>query len=177
LVPTGGRITIDGIDLQNVSIDAWRDVLGYVPQELLLFYGDVRENVTLGGAGLSDERVWEALEQAGAREFVEDLPEGLDTILGERAARLSGGQRQRIALARALVRRPKLLILDEVTAALDPETELQIATVLRELAGQITILSISHRPVMNEFSDFIINLSNGRVKRVEEGRVSMSRTP
>lgn len=166
LEPTGGRILIDGVDLTEIDLQGWRDTIAYVPQELLLFHGSVRENVTLGEATLTDEAVWDALRLSGAELFVQELPEGLNTLMGERGARLSGGQRQRIALARALVRRPSLLILDEVTASLDRETEGQIARVLQGLAGHTTILSISHRPLMTECADLVVEVSAGSVFRV-----------
>ena len=116
--PSSGRILVDDIDLAEISLKEWRRMIGYVPQELALFHTSVIENVTLGDASIGTERVWQALALAGAADFIRELPDGLESDVGEMGAKFSGGQRQRLALARAIVARPKLLILDEVTSAL-----------------------------------------------------------
>ena len=121
--PDTGRVLVDGVPLSEIDLKAWRRMIGYVPQELSLLHNSILANVTLGDPALGEADVWAALEQAGARDFVAALPEGLASVVGERGMKMSGGQRQRIALARALVTRPSLLVLDEVTSALDPETE------------------------------------------------------
>ena len=128
-------------------------MIGYVPQETFLFHDTVMANVTLGEPGISRADVETALRRAEAREFVAALPDGVDTVVGERGARLSGGQRQRIAIARALVRNPALLILDEATTALDPETEAGIVATVKRLTGRLTVLSISHQPAMQSAAD------------------------
>lgn len=165
--PLSGRITVDGVPLEDISLKAWRRMIGYVPQELGLLHGSIRENVGLGDTGLSDQAILKALERAGAAEFVASLPEGLDTVVGEMGARLSGGQRQRIALARALVSEPKLIILDEVTSALDPETEAQICREVKALDGQYTMVAITHRPAWTEIADRLYRVEDGRVTAVE----------
>jgi ATP-binding cassette, subfamily C, bacterial len=119
--------------------------------------------VTLGDQSIADEDVVGALEAAGAWPFVRDLDQGIDTVIGEHGARLSGGQRQRIAIARALVGRPSLLVLDEVTTALDPNTEAAICATLRELASDVTVLSISHQPAMRRVADVVYRVDHGRV--------------
>ncbi len=131
--PSTGAIRVDGTDLQQIDLAQWRRDIGYIPQEVLLFHDSIRHNVTLFEAGISDEAVLEALEAAGAREFVAELRQGLDTVVGERGSRLSGGQRQRISIARALLHRPRLLILDEATTGLDQDTEWAICAHVRQL--------------------------------------------
>ena len=121
--PTAGAVKVDGTDLRDIDLAAWRHQIGYVPQETLLLHDTVRRNVTLGEGGVSDEAVEKALRAAGAWDFVSALPEGWDTVVGERGTRISGGQRQRIMIARALLGNPRLLILDEATSALDPESD------------------------------------------------------
>ncbi len=121
--------------LHDFDLASWRRRIGYVPQEMLLLHDTVYNNITLGDSSISLEDAREALSLAGAGEFVDRLPDGLHTLLGEHGARVLGGQRQRIALARALVRRPALLILDEVTTSLDPETEADIAEPWRVFGG------------------------------------------
>lgn len=164
LRPTEGRITIDGIPLGEVDLRNWRSNLGYVPQEILLLNDSILENVTLGDPSLSREDADRALSAAGAADFVAGLPEGIETKVGERGSRLSGGQRQRIAIARALVRRPTLLILDEVTSALDPQTERDILSQLHELKGSVTMLFISHQSEVRRYADRIFVIKNRRVE-------------
>jgi ATP-binding cassette subfamily C protein len=167
LRPTAGRILVDGELLSEIDPLAWRGRIGYVPQDLLLFHDSILRNVTLGDESVSRERAEEALRGAGAWEFVNELPEGMDQFVGERGALLSGGQRQRIAIARALVGNPSLLILDEATTALDPVTEAGICQTLSRLKGRVTILAISHQMAMREIADVVYELGNGRVRRAE----------
>ena len=166
--PTSGDVTIDGISLNDISLKAWRRIIGYVPQELVLLHGSIRENVDLGDAEIGDEAVMEALRRAGAADFVAAMPAGLDTVVGEMGAKLSGGQRQRIALARALVLKPKLLILDEVTSALDPETEAQICEEVKSLSGGLTIVAITHRDAWTAIADCLYRVEGGKVLAVTE---------
>jgi ATP-binding cassette, subfamily C, bacterial len=160
-VPTAGTILIDGVDLKEVDLRAWRQFVGYVPQDTFLFHDTLKENVTLGDSSLGTEQVLRALRLAGADEIVASLPEGIFTVLGERGARLSGGQRQRVGLARALVRMPAVLILDEVTSALDLETERGVCDTLQRLAGIVTIIAVSHRPGFVRAASRIIRLQDG----------------
>jgi ATP-binding cassette subfamily C protein len=132
-----------------------------VPQDLLLFHDTIERNVTLGDREISRDRVEEALKAAGIWEFVRSLPEGVDTMVGERGGRLSGGQRQRIAIARALVGQPQMLVLDEATTALDPQTEQAICASLAALKGKVTILAISHQMAMRGVADRIYEMRNG----------------
>ncbi len=161
LRPQEGEVDIDDLPLAEIDVRSWRRMIGYVPQETLLLHDSIFINVTLGDRGLSEEDVKQALWSAGAWGFVEEMPEGMHTTVGERGSRLSGGQRQRIAIARALVHRPKLLILDEATTALDPATEAAICATLRELRGQLTILAISHQPAILEVADRAYRLQDG----------------
>ena len=144
--PDSGRVLIDEVPLEEISLGAWRRMIGYVPQELSLLHGSVKEDIALGDESLSTEAIEAALERAGALDFVRSLPQGLDSDVGEMGTRLSGGQRQRLAIARALVHDPALLILDEVTSALDPATENLICEGVAGLAGRYTIIAITHRP-------------------------------
>jgi ATP-binding cassette, subfamily C, bacterial len=156
-------IRIDGVPLSDLNLAAWRSMIGYVPQEMLLFHSSIATNVTLGDDTIAEADVIAALEAAGAWEFVSRLPRGIHTVAGEHGARLSGGQRQRIAIARALVCRPRLLVLDEVTTALDPATERAICETLATLAGHVTILAISHQPAMQEIADVVFQLTHGQI--------------
>ena len=158
--PQEGAILVDGRPLDELDLRRWRHLLGYVPQELILLSGTVRDNITLG-ASISDEDIWRALELAGAAEFVRALPQQLDAELGERGVKLSGGQRQRLSLARALVRRPQLLILDEVTSALDPATERMLVHQIADLAQQerITVIAITHTQAWTDVAHQVLELS------------------
>ena len=164
--PVEGTIYLDGVPLSDIDLKAWRRMIGYVPQELSLFHGTIRENITLGDETLSDAQVANAVKRAGAAGFIDRLPEGVETIAGEMGAKLSGGQRQRIALARALVTEPALLILDEVTSALDPETEREIVANIKELTRDYTIITVTHRPAWTAIADRLYSVKAGRVNLV-----------
>jgi ATP-binding cassette subfamily C protein len=150
-------------------------MLGYVPQELVLFHDTVFSNIALGAPEIGEDEVREALKAAGALDFVESMPEGLHTPVGEKGSKISGGQRQRIALARALVMKPRLLILDEVTSALDPETERAIVENILALRGQSTVIAITHRAAFLDIADRIYELDNGRVVSTDKSRAMPSR--
>ena len=166
--PHAGRILIDDVPLAEIDLRAWRGMVGYVPQELTLFHDTVLANLTLGDPAIGEEEARAALETAGAGPFVASLPEGLWTTVGERGMQLSGGQRQRIALARALLIKPKLLILDEVTSALDPATEAEICDNVRALDGSLTILAITHRPAWLEVADRVYEVAPNGVSLLTE---------
>jgi ATP-binding cassette subfamily C protein len=146
-------------------------MIGYVPQETLLLHDTVLINVTLGDPELNEEDAEYALRAAGAWEFVMAMPQGIHSPVGERGSMLSGGQRQRIALARALVHKPKLLILDEPTSALDPDTESAICETLGKLRGAITILAISHQPTIMKEADRAYQLQDGKAFLLEDHQV------
>jgi ATP-binding cassette subfamily C protein len=161
LRPDDGLITVDGVPFTDIDLTAWRRMVGYVPQETILLHDSILHNVTLGDPAISADRVEEALKNAGARGFVDDLPEGVHTVVGERGGRLSGGQRQRIAIARALINDPKLLILDEATSALDSESEAAIIDTLRALRDRLTILAITHNSRLSDAADIVHRLEPG----------------
>jgi ATP-binding cassette, subfamily C, bacterial len=164
--PTAGTIRVDGRPLSEVRRKEWRRLIGYVPQELFLFHDTLLKNITLGDPNIPEETVCEALRLAGALDFVEALPDGLQTVVGERGSRLSGGQRQRIAIARAVCGEPRLLILDEVTASLDPITEAALCETLKGLRGRMTILAISHQPALAAPADIVYRVDAGHLTRV-----------
>jgi ABC-type multidrug transport system fused ATPase/permease subunit len=162
LSPTAGRITVDGVSLMELDLDAWRRQIGLVLQDSPLFHATVRENV-VGDRDADDELVWRCLASAHAKNFVEELPEQLDTVIGERGGRLSGGERQRIGLARALYRQPRLLILDEATSQLDSVSENIVLDALGELRGRVSMMIVAHRLVTVEMADRIYVLEGGRI--------------
>jgi ATP-binding cassette subfamily C protein len=159
--PASGDVRVDEVPLQNIDIHQWRRTIGYVPQETMLLHDSIFNNVSLGDSEVSEADVVSALQAAEAWAFTEKLPEGVHSNVGERGGRLSGGQRQRIMIARALVHRPRLLILDEATTALDPQSEAAICKTLQKLRGSQTILAISHQPAMLEAADRAYRLQDG----------------
>ena len=169
--PDRGRILVDGVDLRDLDRGQLAGVEALVPQTAFLFDDTVRGNVTLdvqvGGDPVSDEQVWAALRAAQADGFVAALPKGLDTQLGERGTSLSGGQRQRISLARALVRRPRLLVLDDATSAVDPEVEARILAALRdgqeEAGSGATLVVVAYRKATIALADEVVHLQDGRI--------------
>jgi ATP-binding cassette subfamily C protein len=162
-----GEVWIDETPLAAVDLQSWRHMVGYVPQEMFLLHESVFVNVTLGDPHLTSADVEFALRSAGAWDFVAALPEGMYSAVGERGARFSGGQRQRIAIARALVHKPRFLILDEATASLDPESEAAICATVARLRGAMTILVISHQPALLEVADKVYCLEDGRVRQLD----------
>lgn len=170
LRPQSGTIFLDGTPLQELDIKAWRSMIGYVPQDTLLLHDSILHNVTLGDPELTERDAELALRAAGAWEFIEPMPERMETIVGERGGKLSGGQRQRIVIARALINQPRLLILDEATSALDPETEEAVRQTMESLKGQLTILAISHNRAMIQAADQIYQLVDGRAVLLDSAR-------
>ena len=163
LAPERGALCVDGVPVDDAMRDAWRASVGYVPQETHLFHDSVRENVRWVVPAASDEAVRHALHLAGADELVARLPEGLDTVVGDRGTLLSGGERQRVALARALLRQPRLLVLDEATSALDPESERAIRQTIARLTPAVTVLTITHRLTSARHADHVVVLDDGAV--------------
>jgi len=161
--PHSGEIRIDDTPLKELQLSAWRRQIGYVPQEMLLLHDSIFKNVSLGDQQIGKAEVEAALRNSGAWEFVELLPRGMDTVVGERGAKLSGGQRQRISLARALARKPRLLILDEVTASLDPQSEDGICDTLIGLSETVTIIAVSHQPAILRAAKNAYRLADGRL--------------
>ena len=164
LHPDSGRVLVDGLPLTADRLHSWRRAIGYVPQETFLLHDSVRANLAWAMPRATENEMWRTLELASAHSFVSALPQGIDTIVGDRGARLSGGERQRLALARALLRRPSLLILDEATSALDAASEGQILDAIRQLHGTLTIILITHRLWAVRDADVIHVLADGRVE-------------
>ncbi|MCM3783253.1 ABC transporter ATP-binding protein/permease [Neobacillus mesonae] len=165
--PTKGKILLDEATLDETRLNAWRKSISYVSQEPFLFHSTIRENLLLVKRDASEAELWEALHFAAAN-FVKGLPQGLDTVIGDRGVRLSGGERQRIVLARAILRKPAVLILDEATSALDGENELYIQEALKTLQGHMTIVVIAHRLSTIQGADQVIVLEGGRVMQQGE---------
>ncbi len=161
--PDEGKVTVDGVAISEKSLASWRSKIGYVSQETFLFNETIRFNLLLAYRDASEEELEEALKLAAAYDFVSKLPEGLETVIGDRGVRLSGGERQRLALARALLRKPSLLILDEATSNLDSENEKRILEAIDALHGEITILMIAHRISTIKNADYIYLVNEGRI--------------
>ena len=168
LEPTAGAVRVDGVDVRT-NIRGWQDQIGYVPQTIYLTDDTLRRNVAFGlpSAEIDEAAAWRALEAAQMAEFVRELPEGLDTVVGERGVRLSGGQRQRVGIARALYHDPAVLVLDEATSSLDTVTERDLMAAIRELHGTKTIVIVAHRLTTVEHCDRVYRLERGLV--VDQG--------
>lgn len=166
LTPTKGTVSVDGVDISD-NISGWRKHLGYIPQSIFLTDDSIKSNVAFGVAPeeIDDAKVWKALEEAQLREFVESLPDKLDTVVGERGARLSGGQRQRIGIARALYRNPDVLVFDEATSALDNDTEKEVMRAIDSLQGLKTMIIIAHRLSTIENCDHVFKVEGGTVTK------------
>ncbi|ABM19266.1 ABC transporter ATP-binding protein [Marinobacter nauticus] len=165
--PSHGDIRIDGQPIREVSLKSLRDAIGLVSQDVYLFEGSIRDNLAYGKPDASEEEIMEAARTAEAWSFIEGLPQGLDTPVGERGIRLSGGQRQRLSLARALLKNPPILVLDEATSAVDNETEAAIQRSLKRIGHNRTVIMIAHRLSTIVDADTIAVVENGRI--VEEG--------
>ncbi|AZP22111.1 ABC transporter ATP-binding protein [Streptomyces aquilus] len=165
--PTSGRLLLDGTDMNDLDLRTYRRFVSVVPQESILFDGTIRENVAYGMEDEADEEtVRAALRDANALEFVDRLPQGLDTVVGERGARLSGGQRQRLAIARALIRDPRVLVLDEATSALDTRSEALVQEALARLLHGRTTFVVAHRLSTVRGADRIVVLGDGRIQEI-----------
>ncbi|KOU75967.1 ABC transporter [Streptomyces sp. MMG1533] len=166
--PTSGRLLLDGADMNTLDLRTYRRFVSVVPQESILFDGTIRENVAYGmdDADADAETVRAALRDANALEFVDRLPQGLDTLVGERGARLSGGQRQRLAIARALIRDPRVLILDEATSALDTRSEALVQEALARLLHGRTTFVVAHRLSTVRGADRIVVMGDGRIEEI-----------
>lgn len=166
LQPGTGRILVDGVPLGDLDLRQWRRQIGYVPQESVMVDESVAYNVTLGEVDLSEDQIRAALRAADALDFVDALPEGLQTRVGEGGSRLSGGQRQRLAIARALVHEPRLLILDEATSHLDPEAQAAVIETVRHLKGRLTILAVAHQDLLIQAADHVYRLADAQISEL-----------
>ena len=166
LLPTEGKIMVGDVEIHK-NRKNWSAKIGYVPQYIFLVDDSIRNNINFynNSAVIDDERTWKAAEQAQLKDFIESLPQGLDTIVGERGIRLSGGQRQRIGIARALYNKPELLVLDEATSSLDNETEKAVIGAIDNLYGKITMIVVAHRLTTIEKCDVIYKLNNGEITK------------
>ncbi len=162
IAPDRGSIRVDGAALDGAFRRVWRRHVSFVPQDVFLFHDSVRENLLVARSGATEAEMWEALEAASA-DFVRDLPDGLDTVVGDRGSRLSGGERQRLALARALLRKPALLVLDEATSNLDAANEARVQEAVARLHGRTTMVVIAHRLATVRDADTIHVLVDGRI--------------
>jgi ATP-binding cassette subfamily B protein len=165
--PLAGRIRLNDVPTRELALSDLRQHVGIVPQDAVIFSTSALENIRYGAPEASDEQVREAARAAFAHDFIEDLPEGYDTFLGERGVRLSGGQRQRIAIARAMLKNPPLLLLDEATSALDAQSERMVQAALESAMQGRTTLVIAHRLATVQKADRIVVLDHGQI--VEQG--------
>ncbi len=161
--PVGGKVLVDGQDIQGLDITAYRQNIAVVPQEVMLFGGTIRENIAYGKPNATEDEIREAARKANALDFITSFPEGLETVVGERGVKLSGGQRQRIAIARAILKDPKILILDEATSSLDAESEKLVQEALDGLMQNRTTIIIAHRLATVRNVDCIYVIKDGTI--------------
>jgi ATP-binding cassette subfamily B protein len=166
--PTAGEVLLDGTDLRDWSLDAVRRGVGYAMQDVFLFSDTLEGNIVFGNPAATVDQAVEASRRALAHEFIQHLPEGYDTIVGERGIGLSGGQRQRVALARLLLADPAVMVLDDTTSAVDLETEAHLQETMRDLHGRKTLFIVAHRWSTIQHADLILVLDGGRI--VQRGR-------
>ena len=166
--PNSGKILVDGRNITEFSIKGWRKKIGYVSQDVFLLNDTIENNIRFYDDSISRNDIIKAAETANIYDFIKELPDGLETNIGERGLRLSGGQRQRVALARTLVRQPEILILDEATSSLDAQSESEIQKAIENLKGKITVLAIAHRLSTVITSDWLLVLDDGKI--IEEGQ-------
>jgi ATP-binding cassette subfamily B protein len=164
---TDGRVTIDGVDVRDMTFPSLASAVGVVSQETYLFHASVRENLRFARPEATDEEIEEAARAAQIHTLIDSLPEGYETVVGERGYRFSGGEKQRIAIARTILRNPPILVLDEATSALDTQTERAVQAALERLAEGRTVIAIAHRLSTVRDADQIVVLDHGRV--VERG--------
>jgi ABC-type multidrug transport system fused ATPase/permease subunit len=168
LTPLSGSVVVNEQEVSGIKND-WQKTIGYIPQTIFLMDDSLRRNIAIGiaDAEIDEYAIIEALKSAQLEDFVASLPEGLDTVVGERGVRLSGGQRQRIGIARALYHRPSVLVLDEATSSLDTETEKGVMQAVQALQGDKTVIIVAHRLSTVEYCDRLYRLDAGRI--VDEG--------
>jgi ATP-binding cassette subfamily B protein len=174
---TAGSVAVDGIDVRDLALPELRSAVATAFEDPVLISASVRENVTLGTPDASDEAVWAALRAAGADGFVAGLPWSLDTRIGEQGMSLSGGQRQRLALARAVLGRPPVLVLDDPLSALDVHTEAEVEAALRRVLDGVTALVVAHRPSTVQLADRVAMLVDGRIAAVGTHRELLATEP
>ena len=162
-----GRISISGSDIKNINTSNLRDMEGFMTQDTHLFHDSIKNNIRIAKLDATDEEIVNACKKASIHDFIQSLPQGYDTVVGERGSRLSGGQKQRVAIARVFLKNPKILILDEATSALDNESEEAVQESLEELARGRTTIIIAHRLSTIKHADEIATVEHGRV--VERG--------
>lgn len=177
LRPTQGKLWLDGHDMQTLDMRSWRQFLSVVPQDCVLFDGSVRDNVTYGLGPVRDDRLQQALRDAHCLEFVEQMPQGVDTLIGSAGSQLSGGQRQRLAIARALVRDPRVLVLDEASSALDTDSERLVQQALERLRRGRTTFIVAHRLSTVQGADRIVVMTHGRIVDVGTHAQLVQRCP
>ena len=164
--PTNGEVLINNINLKDINLSSLRSRVSIVSQESFMFFGTVKENIALGKSESTEDEIISAAIEAGAHDFISNLPEGYNTVLGESGANLSGGEKQRIAIARAILKNPLILILDEPTSALDAESEEKIKVTLENISMKITTITIAHRISTIINSDRIVVLNEGKINAI-----------